>query len=127
MTHVATAALVDPAWASLINTFLLVGLAFYLKNENTALRAENVRRTQEILRVAAELARTAKGSETRAENAAAEITAMKEKVEDATAQITLIGRSVCDELRYLHGEWDRMHDDRREHDEPTPTPPGTDR
>ena len=68
----------DPAIVSPINLVLLLVLihvGFGFAREIEMLRAT-------VLRQAEELARTAKGSETRAENAAAEITRLAARIEE---------------------------------------------
>jgi Sec-independent protein translocase protein TatA len=108
--------MVDPAWAAAFNSILLIGAMIFGASRVDAF--------------ARNLVRTAKGSETRAEKAAAEITRLAAEMEVAQARaqetqmtIAVIGRSLSDELRHIRGEWDRLYEARREMDGEADTPP----
>lgn len=81
MTPLLAALGFDPAIASPINLVLLLCLVHV--GSNFAREIGMLRAT--VLKQAEELARTARGSETRAENAAAEITRLVAKVEGLLA------------------------------------------
>jgi hypothetical protein len=85
---------IDPAYASVFNSFLLVGAMVFGASRVDAF--------------ARNLARTAKGSETRAEAAAAEITrlaaeisATREHVDHALVEIVVLGHAIRDRLERL--------------------------
>jgi len=72
----------DPAIMSIFNFGVLVYIVVFLKREIRSLHTQNAA-------AAAEWARIAKGSETRAENAAREITATNRKIEEVAAEMVL--------------------------------------
>lgn len=98
-----------PAYASVANFAILIYIAVFTRREIAILRREGVA-------AAAELARMAKGSEMRAEKAAAEIA-------DSAAAMVVIGRTIIDEFRLMRSEWERLDEARRERDDTPPSPP----
>lgn len=110
LAQVVAAGIVDPAYASLINFGILVYLAVFTRREIATLRTQSVA-------AAAELVRMAKGSETRAENAASEITATKAKVEEGVSLMVITARRIDDRLKHLRGEWERLEESRHEQDD----------
>lgn len=89
----------NPAWASPVNTFLLVAVGVgvaYFARETWLLRQQAIR--------------IAQGSEARATKAAEEITRLAEKSEATLAAITAVGRAVQDKLSLLKVENDVRRD-----------------
>jgi hypothetical protein len=100
----------DPAFASPLNFALLVYIVVFMRREIMTLRRASVA-------AAERLAETAKGSEDRATNAAAEITRLageisgtRQHVDHALVEIVVIGHAVRDKLAALKVENDLRGD-----------------